>query len=445
MKKSRIRRVAVLLSVCLIAWPQFGPGEPFRSSAAAQAQNFSPDELDELLAPIALYPDPLLAQVLPASTFVDQIDEAVRVLGGKSDDNVIAKQNWDVSVKSVAHYPQVLQMMSQKQDWTIALGQAVVNQSTDVMKACQRLRAQAKEAGNLQSGKEITVEQSGESIVIAPANPEVIYVPQYDPQVVYAPPPSGPSTGAAIATGLLAFGAGMAMGAWMNNDCYWNRYGFGYHGWSGGGWVGRSASYANVNVNRNVYVNNSYRNTNLNRNINSRNINAYRGDLNRNANVRKTNTANRNRTNTNVRDNNAGRNDRVNDNRNDAFKNRDNNKAQLDGARGRDNQGAGNRQDPNRASARDNPQRTQQGGQSAFGGASNKQAATQQHNRGSQSVANRNAGGGGGGAAGNRAGGATAKQTGGASRGGGAAAKPSGGGGGGAASRGGASGGGGRK
>jgi hypothetical protein len=97
---------------------------------------------------IALYPDPLLAQVVPAATFIDQLEEARRVLGGSTDDNQIGNQNWDVSVKSVAHYPQILDRMVEQRDWTTALGQAYVNQSTDVAKSIQRLRAQARSAGN---------------------------------------------------------------------------------------------------------------------------------------------------------------------------------------------------------------------------------------------------------------------------------------------------------
>jgi len=111
-------------------------------------ENYSPDQLDNLLAPIALYPDPLLAQVLPAATFVDQIDEASRYVRSYGQ-NGIDDQDWDVSVKAVAHYPAVLDMMADKIDWTTALGQAYVNQSTDVMISVQRLRRLASDQGNL--------------------------------------------------------------------------------------------------------------------------------------------------------------------------------------------------------------------------------------------------------------------------------------------------------
>src|SRR5581483_10253078 len=105
---------------------------------------FTPDQLDNLLAQIALYPDPLLAQVLVAATFPDQIDEAARFVRGDSNPNDIDGQSWDVSVKAVAHYPTVLNMMADQIDWTTSLGQAYVNQGDDVMASVQRLRAEAE-------------------------------------------------------------------------------------------------------------------------------------------------------------------------------------------------------------------------------------------------------------------------------------------------------------
>jgi hypothetical protein len=153
--------IAYRFGFFLVAAPLGGTvgGTPSTSKFAARhspasplrADRFTDQELDELLGPIALYPDPLLAQVVPASTFIDQITEAYNLLGGKTDDNLIQQQNWDISVKSVAHYPQVLEMMATQTDWTTALGQAYVNQSTDVMKSVQRLRAEAKNAGALQT------------------------------------------------------------------------------------------------------------------------------------------------------------------------------------------------------------------------------------------------------------------------------------------------------
>jgi Protein of unknown function (DUF3300) len=291
-KRIRLNISVFVLILTLVSFPSqgvvSGVAGPISGSEPVNStmfDAFSEAELDELLAPIALYPDPLLAQLLPASTFVDQIAEAQKTLNGKSDDNLIANQSWDISVKSIAHYPTVLQAMSQKSDWTTALGQAYVGQAADVEKAIQRLRAQAKDAGTLVSNDKVLVEtktQSGQQVIaVEPAQPEVIYVPQYDPQVVYVQ--QGPSTGSVVAASMLSFGVGMAMGAWLNRG--WNWYGGGvyYHGWSGGGWIGRSANVANINVNRNVYVNNSYRNINVDRNVTNRNISSYRTNLQRDA------------------------------------------------------------------------------------------------------------------------------------------------------------------
>jgi len=263
---------------------------PNETTAAATSpvsdQKYSDDELDEMLAPIALYPDPLLAQMIPAATFFDQLEEAQRTLNGKSDDNLIADQNWEVSVKSVAHYPQVLRLMVENQDRTIAIGQAYVSQPQDVSKSIQRLRTQAKDAGNLFTNKQQQVVTEGEAIKIVPAEPQVIYVPQYDPEVVYVD--NGPSTGAVVAATAISFGVGLAIGAWLNNDYDYYGRGIYYHGWNGGGWIGANRTF--VNVNRNVYINNSYRNVNVNRNIVNRNISNYRTNLNRSATVRRDRT-----------------------------------------------------------------------------------------------------------------------------------------------------------
>ena len=140
------------------------------SPAAPAPEALSAEQMDNLLAPIALYPDPLLAQVFPASTFVDQIEQAARWLRGNNNQTTgIDNQSWDVSVKSVGHYPQVVYMMSDKLDWTTALGQACVNQSTEVLTSVQRLRARAKAAGHLNSTPQQTVIVEKEVITVVPA------------------------------------------------------------------------------------------------------------------------------------------------------------------------------------------------------------------------------------------------------------------------------------
>ena len=147
----------IAIAISLIVYQYIGSqGLAIGSSAAnagyAQASNlFSSDELDNLLAPIALYPDPLLAQMLPAATFVDQITQAAQWLRANNDPSQIDNQSLDMSVKSVAHYPEVLYKMSDQPDWTTALGQAFIAQSNDVSASIQRLRTQARNAGSLVS------------------------------------------------------------------------------------------------------------------------------------------------------------------------------------------------------------------------------------------------------------------------------------------------------
>jgi hypothetical protein len=403
MKNVTLRVSAVWLGVWMVLCPMLLLAKPFssapRGAAAAQDQNFDEEELDELLAPVALYPDPLLAQLLPASTFVDQLDEASRVLGGRSDDNLIADRDWDISVKSVAHYPQILQRMVQKRDWTTALGQAYVNQSTDVLKSVQRLRAEARAAGSLVTTPQQTVVIEGQVIKVVPAQPQVIYVPQYNPEVVYVKEESsGVSTGTAVAAAAISFGVGMAIGAWLNNDCNWNSYSVFYHGWSGGGWVGVNRTF--VNVNRNVYVNRRYTNVNVNRSVVNRNISSYRGTLRRDADFRREriggNDLNRDRVN-NARRDAVNRNGdlrqrtRNNDSRNDALRSRDVDRERLDAARGRETReqpAAGTRDSSRLGAGGAGTQRpAASGGQSIFSGGGNGAEARAQRDRGASSRA----------------------------------------------------------
>ena len=260
---------------------------PIPPGAPVPEIRLNAQELDEILAPIALYPDPILAQMLPAATFVDQLTEAQRTLNGRSDDSLIANQDWDVSVKSVAHYPPVLKTMTDDLDWTTTLGQAFISQPEDINGSIQRLRFQASDTGNLVTTPQMAVIEKDNIIRLEPAQPEVIYVPQYNSETVYveqAPvyeEESGISTGEAVAIGALAFTAGLAIGSWLNRDYdYYGYYGPPgpyYHGWSGTGWVGVNRGY--VDVNRSVYVNNSYRNINVNRGVYNRNVTNYRSNV----------------------------------------------------------------------------------------------------------------------------------------------------------------------
>src|SRR5882672_3107697 len=225
---------------------QSGQQEPTGSSG--QGAPLSADELQQLVAPIALYPDALVAQILGAATFPDQVASASgwlqqnKNLTGTALTQAVDTQTWDPSVKALTQFPSVLDNLAKNLSWTSALGEAYHTQAADAMTAVQILRAKAKAAGNLKSGSQITVvQQSPQVIVIQPTNPQVVYVPQYNPTVVYGTPyvTPGYSTAAVVATGLLAFGVGIAVGAAMSNNSwgysYWNCNWHG--GWHGGGVV----------------------------------------------------------------------------------------------------------------------------------------------------------------------------------------------------------------
>jgi len=229
---------------------------------------YSPDQLDNLLAPIALYPDPLLAQLLPAATFVDEIDDADRWVRANGD-NGIDDQPWDVSVKALAHYPDVLDMMDEKLDWTTAVGQAYVNQPDDVMDSVQRLRSLAYSQGNLVTNSQWQIVDQDGVIQIWPASPQYIYVPTYDPTVVYERRAYfGGAFGAAI-----SFGAGFTIGAWLDRDTDWRGHRVYYTGWRGNNdWESRSRPYIRQN---NVYINNRDTTININRTVVNRNVNVH--------------------------------------------------------------------------------------------------------------------------------------------------------------------------
>jgi hypothetical protein len=210
------------------------------SPAAPNAQPLKPAELDQLVAPIALYPDPLLAQVLMAAAYPLDIVQAERWLEanknlkGDALKAAVDKQPWDDSIKSLVATPDVLQLMSSKLDWTQKLGDAVVAQQADVMDAIQRLRTKAQANNKLQSTKEqkVSVQQvnNRQYIAIEPTDPEMMYVPYYDPGVVYGdwPYPEYPAEywpapgyiGAGLLATGVAFGAGYALGRWHGGN-YW--------------------------------------------------------------------------------------------------------------------------------------------------------------------------------------------------------------------------------
>jgi uncharacterized membrane protein YgcG len=243
--------------------PQTSPPAPTAPAPPAEeAPKIPNDQLDSLVSPIALYPDPLLAQTLAASTYPLEIIQLQQWLGknptlkGKALTDAVLKQNWDPSIQAMAALPDVVKLLADSIAWTSDLGNAFLAQQTDVMDAVQRMRTKAQGAGNLKTSKEQKVESKqveGKTVVvIEQADPQVVYVPSYNPTAVYGPP-IYPYPSVYYPTGrLLAFGAGVAIGA------AWGNGGWGY----GCGWGNNNV---NVNVNNN-FVNN-YNKTNVNNRI----------------------------------------------------------------------------------------------------------------------------------------------------------------------------------
>ena len=189
---------------------------PAQTAAPPQMSNYQPlseQQLSQLLGPIALYPDPLIAVILPAATLPTQIVLADRYVEGGGDTNQIEQQPWDASIQALAHYPALLKWMDDNLNWTTTLGDAFLNQQDDVMDAVQRLRASAQNLGNLQSTPQQQVTDDGGSIEIVPSDPDVIYVPVYDPNAVYYQSPVG--------LPFITFGGGFGIGPWLCCDFDW--------------------------------------------------------------------------------------------------------------------------------------------------------------------------------------------------------------------------------
>jgi hypothetical protein len=225
-------RVTAILLVFLFLWPDFD------TPLLAQNAPLTPQELDQLLSPIALYPDSLLSQIMTASTNpqeildVDNWLSANPGLSGTALTDAAQQQGFDPAFIALVNFPQVLEMMAQHIDDYAAIGEAFTADQNAVTNSIQRLRAQAYAAGTLRSNAQQTVEVQqgppGQPIyVIQPANPQVVYVPQYDPTVVYAPSTTGPVTVAP----LIAFGAGITIGALLMNQPW---------GWGGWAWNWRT-------------------------------------------------------------------------------------------------------------------------------------------------------------------------------------------------------------
>jgi len=214
--------------------PQLLSGQP---QPGASDATFSKEQIEQLVAPIALYPDALVAQVLMASTYPLEVVQAARwskanpKVTGKALEDAMQKQPWDPSVKSLAATPQVLAMMNEKLDWTQKLGDAFLASEKDVLDGVQRLRKKALDAGNLKSGSEqkVTTDQENNTTVIKiePANPEVVYVPVYNPTVIYGPwpypayPPYYWYPPAYAGGVFFAFSVGIVIGSAWWGGCHW--------------------------------------------------------------------------------------------------------------------------------------------------------------------------------------------------------------------------------
>ncbi|MDR2674912.1 MAG: DUF3300 domain-containing protein, partial [Opitutaceae bacterium] len=178
-------------------------------AAAAETVRLDASALDTLAGPIALYPDTLLAVILPASTNPADIVLAARHLKDGGDAAQIDSQPWDASVRALAHYPDVLHWMDENLAWTQQLGAAFIAQPEDVMTAVQRLRVRAQAAGNLPSNEHLTVVKEDNYIRIIPTRTEVVYVPYYDPAVVY------------VSRVRYYYGPAWPCGPWLSFDCNW--------------------------------------------------------------------------------------------------------------------------------------------------------------------------------------------------------------------------------
>jgi hypothetical protein len=252
-----------LVTMSMPGWTPTQAAEPTANPAGNSGEKAAipQDKLDSLLAPIALYPDQLLTQTLMASTYPLDVVAAARFvkenreLKGDALDKAVAEKNWDPSVQSLTAFPQVLEMMNDKLDWTQELGDAFLADQKRVLQSVQGLRQKAEAAGNLKSNEQQKVVKEQTTIIIEPAQPDVVYVPTYNPTVVYGawwapmyppyyypPPPYYYPAGGYVAAGLIGFGIGMAI---ANN--HW--------GWCSPHWGGGNV---NINVNKNnTFINNN--------------------------------------------------------------------------------------------------------------------------------------------------------------------------------------------
>ena len=269
MPTTRLRGVAFIIGMAVAVPPFPTYAQTAAPAAEATATEFNVEQLDAMLAPIALYPDELLAQALMASTYPLQVVAAARwletgdnkKLTGEALAKALEKENWDPSVKSLIPFPQVIAMMNDKLEWTQQLGYAVATQQAAVFDSVQRLRRQAQSAGTLKPTPQQKVEVREEKVIIQPADPAVVYVPAYNPNEVYGtwpypsyppvyyPPPPAYYPGYAVGAGL-AFATGVAVVGGL--------YGWANPNWNNGNVSINPLNYNQINVNRTAIQSNTW-------------------------------------------------------------------------------------------------------------------------------------------------------------------------------------------
>jgi hypothetical protein len=254
-RRSLIMVVAAFVLLTAVCGEAFSAQDSQDASDNTESTPLTPEALQQLVAPIALYPDGLVAQILAASTYPTEIVEAERWLQDHTeltDDKLakeVDKESWDPSIKALTTFPTVLANLDTNLSWTSALGDAYFNQQQDVLDAVQILRTKAEAAGALQSTSQQTVTSEGTTIVIEPADPSVCYLPSYDPWLVYGAPIGiypGYIYSPWIGPPYVSFGLGIGIGG-----RFWGGFGWGFHNW-GFNWRNH-----NVIFNHNTYFSNS--------------------------------------------------------------------------------------------------------------------------------------------------------------------------------------------
>jgi hypothetical protein len=254
------------------------------AQAPAQALQQSPQQLQQLVAPIALYPDGLVGQILAAASYPDQVVEAEKWLGqhknltGDKLAKEVNKQHWDASVKALTQFPAVLANMNQNLAWTSELGDAYVNQQQNVTQAIQTMRQKAQQAGNLKSTPQENVTTQGQTIVIQPAAPDVVYVPQYDPWLAYGYPLAAfpgwyPFPGLFLGGPGIAFGLGFGIGLYAGFGWGWHNWGY---DWRGGGRVVYNHN-TYISHSRSIVNRNNFHSASFSRSSNARGGNFHGG------------------------------------------------------------------------------------------------------------------------------------------------------------------------